>query len=326
MIFADKLIDLRKKNGWSQEELAEMLNVTRQSVSKWESAQSIPDLSKIVKMSEIFSVSTDYLLKDKIEEKQTAENLTSNDFDNVIKVSMEDANEFLRLKNESSEKIAFAVLLCILSPVCLIFLAGISEYGLLTVSDNFAAGLGLIVLMIFVAVAVGIFIHEGSKTNHFEYLEKEVFETAYGVEGMVREQKQRFKPIYTKNMVLGVVMCILSVIPIFAGIMSNASDGAMAISVCALLVVIAVGVMFIVRVDTVWDSFNILLQTEDFSVKNKKNHKAAFMCGYWLIITAIYCGYSLVTDKWYISWVIWPVAGIFSPVYSMLIDMFSKNK
>ena len=47
MIFADKLIELRKKNGWSQEELSERLNVTRQSVSKWEGAQSIPDLDKI---------------------------------------------------------------------------------------------------------------------------------------------------------------------------------------------------------------------------------------------------------------------------------------
>ena len=44
MIFADKLILLRKKAGWSQEELADQMNVTRQSVSKWEGAQSVPDL------------------------------------------------------------------------------------------------------------------------------------------------------------------------------------------------------------------------------------------------------------------------------------------
>ena len=46
MIFADKLILLRKKAGWSQEELADQMHVTRQSVSKWEGAQSIPDLEK----------------------------------------------------------------------------------------------------------------------------------------------------------------------------------------------------------------------------------------------------------------------------------------
>ena len=61
MILADKITDLRKKNGWSQEELANRLGVSRQAVSKWESAGAIPDLDKIIKMSDLFSVSTDYL-------------------------------------------------------------------------------------------------------------------------------------------------------------------------------------------------------------------------------------------------------------------------
>ena len=62
MIFADKLIQLRKKSGWSQEELANQMNVTRQSVSKWEAAQSIPDLEKILKLSELFGLTEDQKL------------------------------------------------------------------------------------------------------------------------------------------------------------------------------------------------------------------------------------------------------------------------
>ena len=69
MIFADKLIALRKKAGWSQEELAQQLNVSRQSVSKWEGAQSVPDMDKVVMMSRLFGVSTDFLLKDELEEE-----------------------------------------------------------------------------------------------------------------------------------------------------------------------------------------------------------------------------------------------------------------
>ena len=53
MILADKIIRLRKRNGWSQEELAEKMNVSRQSVSKWESAQSVPDLARILQLSAI---------------------------------------------------------------------------------------------------------------------------------------------------------------------------------------------------------------------------------------------------------------------------------
>ena len=67
MILADKIIELRKKNGWSQEELADQLGVSRQAVSKWESASSIPDLERVLGMSRLFGVSTDYLLKDEIE-------------------------------------------------------------------------------------------------------------------------------------------------------------------------------------------------------------------------------------------------------------------
>ena len=67
MIFADKLIRLRKQAGLSQEELASELNISRQSVSKWEQAQSISDLDKIIQLSTFFNVSTDYLIKDQIE-------------------------------------------------------------------------------------------------------------------------------------------------------------------------------------------------------------------------------------------------------------------
>ncbi|MBQ1900600.1 MAG: helix-turn-helix transcriptional regulator, partial [Erysipelotrichaceae bacterium] len=51
MILADKIIELRKRNGWSQEELADRLDVSRQSVSKWEGALSVPDMNKILKLS-----------------------------------------------------------------------------------------------------------------------------------------------------------------------------------------------------------------------------------------------------------------------------------
>ncbi len=77
MTFSDKLIALRRKAGWSQEELAERLNVSRQSVSKWESAQSMPDIDKIVQLSSLFSVTTDYLLKDGQAEPEYTEDDTS---------------------------------------------------------------------------------------------------------------------------------------------------------------------------------------------------------------------------------------------------------
>ena len=59
MILGEKIIQLRKQREWSQEELASQLGISRQSVSKWESGASIPDLDKIIKMSSLFGVTTD---------------------------------------------------------------------------------------------------------------------------------------------------------------------------------------------------------------------------------------------------------------------------
>ena len=58
MILADKIIRLRKKNGWSQEELAEKMHVTRQAVSKWEAEQTISDLEKILRLGRLLGVTT----------------------------------------------------------------------------------------------------------------------------------------------------------------------------------------------------------------------------------------------------------------------------
>jgi len=76
MKFYEKMQTLRKEKGLSQEELAEMLQVSRQSVSKWESGQTFPETDKLVTLSEIFGVTVDSLLKD-VEPQADRENNVS---------------------------------------------------------------------------------------------------------------------------------------------------------------------------------------------------------------------------------------------------------
>ena len=63
MNFSEKLLTLRKSKALTQAQLAEQLNISRQSISKWESGQAIPEVDKLVELSNIFDVTTDYLLK-----------------------------------------------------------------------------------------------------------------------------------------------------------------------------------------------------------------------------------------------------------------------
>ena len=65
MTIGDKILNLRKARGWSQEELAERIGVTRQAVSRWESNSAKPDADKIVDICDLFGMSADYLLRDK---------------------------------------------------------------------------------------------------------------------------------------------------------------------------------------------------------------------------------------------------------------------
>ncbi|MDE7206380.1 MAG: helix-turn-helix domain-containing protein [Lachnospiraceae bacterium] len=71
MELSERLQQLRKKENYSQEQLAELLGISRQAVSKWESGQGYPDISNIMKLAEIYNVSTDYILLEKKEETQS---------------------------------------------------------------------------------------------------------------------------------------------------------------------------------------------------------------------------------------------------------------
>lgn len=75
MKFSEKLIDLRRKSGLTQEELAEKINISRQSLSKWELGTSTPDTENILKLSRVFNVSTDYLLLDEKSSEELKKNL-----------------------------------------------------------------------------------------------------------------------------------------------------------------------------------------------------------------------------------------------------------
>ena len=67
MKLPDKIIKYRKANGWSQEDFAEKLNVSRQAISRWENGTALPDAQNILQISKLFNVTTDYLLNDEYE-------------------------------------------------------------------------------------------------------------------------------------------------------------------------------------------------------------------------------------------------------------------
>ena len=317
MILADKIIDLRKRAGYSQEELAEKLGVSRQSISKWEGAQSIPDMNKILAMADLFGVSTDYLLRDEMEEPEGAAVDTGDgDEDPAVRVSMETARAYIEARAAAAPKIALGVMLCIFSPILLILLGGMQEYGKINATEEMAGGLGLIILMAMVVAAVCIFILTGSRLRKYEFIEKEPLDTEYGVAGLCRELIDRQENEYTRSMVIGIGLCVASCIPLFAAMMTK-NEFYMVLGICAILLMVGIGVCLIVKVNVVRDTYFALLEEGDYTREEKRiDHRISGI--YWGIVVAGYLLVSFLTMRWEITWVVWPVAGILYGVVKLI--------
>lgn len=312
MLLADKIVTLRKRAGWSQEELAAQLGVSRQSVSKWEGAQSVPDMQKVVQMSRLFGVTTDYLLKEELGEPEPA----PAESDAPLRcVTMEQAADYLSLRRAAAPKLAAATLLCVLSPVALLLLAALSDRPGAALSENAAAGIGLCVLLVLVAAAVAVFITCAAQVKAYAFLETEPFETAYGVTGMVRERRAAAAPEHTRGKVAGTVLCILSAVPLFIAVCLNGPDLLYVAAVCLLLVLAGVGSALFVYGGVYQAAMDRLLEEGDYVRPRKRQNGVvgAVSAIYWLTATAAYLLWTF--GPWWDAqpqdtWILWAVAGV----------------
>ena len=328
MILADKIISLRKKAGWSQEELAEQLGVTRQSVSKWEGAQSVPDMDKVVQMSRLFGVTTDYLLKDELEEQAAA---PAEEESVLRRVTMAQAADYLARRKAAAPRIAFAVLLCVISPVTLLMLAALSEVQRFHISENAAAGIGLCVMLVLVAAAVSIFLRTAADVRDYRFLGEEPFETEYGVTGMVRQRQREYADTRTRYTTIGAVLCVLAAVPLFAAVCIDGSGLLYVAAVGALLVLVGIGCLFLVNAGVYSGAMERLLEEGDYTRGQKKHNKvlSTVTTIYWLVATAVFLIYTYGPSgngQPRYSWVIWAVAGVLYAAVLGIVRLLLRSR
>ena len=329
MILADKIIENRKKNGWSQEELADKLGVSRQSVSKWEGAQAVPDMKKIVMMSELFGVSTDYLLRDEIENADPSEStpIDSGLEETVRSVSLEEASSFLENNERAASRISTGVMMCILAPVLLILIGGLAEADFIGISDATAGAGGTAILIVIVAIAVGLFVREGMRNKPYEYLDNTAIDTEYGVSGMVKERRDSYAETHSRLLIIGIMMCIIGAVPMLVIEMtkySNNTDLLPIVGVAMMLVIIAVGVKLIVLTCIRQGGYDRLLEEGDYTKLNKKAGKYDGI--YWAVATVVYLGWSFITMRWELTWIVWPIAGVLFVAYREVMKAIIRSK
>lgn len=332
-MLSEKIIALRRKNGWSQEELADKLDVSRQAVSKWEGAQSTPDVERIVQLAELFNVSTDYLLREgeaPIEEaalpqedvapvKAAASEIASR------KVSMEEAKDFLEICWSNSRRIALGVWMCVFSPVCLIALAGAAEEHL--IAEGVALAIGLTVLLSLVAAAVALFVFSGFRSHPYEYLEKEYIEIDGATREMVEERRVDYRPSYIRGNIVAACLCVLSPVSIFLGLMWE-EDFLMLLMVCCTLILAGTGAALFVVGGVKWQGTQILLQEGEYTPFEKRANvlREKIAPVYWIAAAAIYLAWSFASGEWDETWIIWPVAGVVFAGISVVCGIIQKNR
>lgn len=308
MLLSEKIMSLRKRNGWSQEELAQQLGVSRQSVSKWESMASMPDIQKIMSMSELFGVSTDYLLKDELEELPatainadhtiSSESTSADASDGItntsgsastcdnastsktvapkLSVSLETATEYLDTVARTSRPTAFAITLFILGPALLVSLATYSEDTLYfdpaRISPDALGIVGVCIMMLFTAAGVGLLILQDMKLARFKQFKKASLELQYGVEAAVRRRAESTESLRYMQQAAGVCLTILSAIPfLIASYFGAGLTFAAGFLVAAILV--SLGVYLLVYSGILRDGYRVLLQEGDFSHDEKSSKK-----------------------------------------------------
>lgn len=328
MILADKIILLRKKCGWSQEQLAEQLGISRQSVSKWESGMSIPDLDKIIKLSTLFEVSTDYLLKDDLEVIIPSEMEPADDIEGTRMVTVEEANTYMDLVKQVSFKMALSIFIFIIATIPLIIMGGAAEYRDVGLTEDMAGGYGTAILLTFGVIGLFPLILNSMKLAKYEYLEEEIISLQYGVEGIVVKRREMYADTYRRKIVIGVALCVLGIIPLFVAVGMDKGDFAYVCCVGILLFFVAIGTIFFVSAGMVWDSFNKLLQQDDYTKEKKKNRKKwGFVAGaYWCVVTAIFLTFGFIYEDWGNVGLIWPVAAVLFGALVIVLNAVGKRE
>lgn len=298
MSFSDNLRHLRKQGNYSQEQLAEKLNVSRQAVSKWESESGFPEMDKLLQLSEIFHCSIDDLVK---------EDLTHE--------SIHDKDIYETHQNLMSKAYTFGIA-TILSGVCayLFLVLFFPEHSSTEYIPETA-------FMCFVAIGVIIFVYFGIQDAGFSK-KYPIFPADLYTQQDVDIAQHKF----SKHIAIGVGLILIGVI--LQILLEGALNEGVANFIFMLFVTIAVSNIVysgtqrykITKIEEMHKNKEIKEQVE------KNETLIGVWCGCIMMVTTIFfLIWSFLFDGWNISWIIFPIGGILCGIASVIISSINKE-
>lgn len=247
---------------------------------------------------------------------------------------MEEAAAYLKKNAHRAYLIALGVLLCIISPVGTIFADALNDNTVF--SSSAADAFGVLLLFVCVAAAVGLFIFASFELNKWDYLKKQPYCIDFATAKYVQAQKDAYRTTHAMLLTVGIMLCILSVVPSAVLDSFDLDYGFWDdFSGAFVLIFVAIGVFMIVLTCIKDGGFQDLLKlnapgtvgssfvpSQQETVQYDNPTVAAVMSVFWPTVTCLYLIWSFLSFDWHITWIIWPVAAI---IHSLVESTLGKK-
>lgn len=297
MAFSDNLQFLRTRQGQTQEQLAEALEVSRQSVSKWESAQSYPEMDTLLRICELYHVNLDTLMRGSVE-------------DSLV----EDTAQYDAFMNRFSKRMAFAVGGII---------AGVGLCGLLEARGVSQYLIGAFLLLV-VAVCVVVIVASSLQNENFRKANPTV------ADFYTEQEKQAFRQKFVWFIAGGVGAILFDVallLLFFSKFPEEEPFESYAISVFLLIVAGAVTAFVYAGIQE--EKYKIDEYNRDNNptpeVKKRMGLITTICAALMTLVTALYVGLGLALDLWRTAWWVFAVGGILCAVVYIVLDPYRNE-
>lgn len=295
MNLGENLINLRKKENISQEELAEKLDVSRQAISKWESGNGYPEMEKIIKLSEIFNCSIDSLIKGNIKSETT------------------DLKEYDKFMLKFGKSISIGIFIILIGVT--LFLLYLGTCPDIKNLDEKTIMIGSVLLLIFILLAVPIFIINGLKMDSFRK-KHSVISNNY-----TNEEEEKFDKKFAIAIAISISIILIGVIQllIMLGLKTFEND---LIPVGLFMIYITLAAPFLVY-------YGIQKSKYDIRTYNKTNENITnididlvgkISAVIMIITTIIYLITGFIYHLWKINWLLFPIGGMICGIFAIIFD------
>lgn len=337
MSFRENLIHLRAANNMTQEQLAMMLGVSRQSVTKWEAEKSSPEMDKLLKMCQIFDCTLDDLVQGDLTGKEASPSTRIGSGGRPADVFGYDEH-----MNRFADRISsgcIAPLLGVAIGIIFLQMAPSAQSGFAILPENLANALGL--LCIFASIGVCLAFIVPAAMEHAQFVRTHPFIEDFYTE----EQRARMRKTFTYELIGGVFCIFLGVCAI---IVLDGTAYQEIIGVPVMMLLIALGVRFIVHGGMLLAKANIAnyntaasevmtaheiaaapipeAQKEELLGAHRQDKRIGALCGTIMIIATIAGLVMLFVPAYHNSlfWLAWPIGGLLCGIVSILMKGFAS--